>query len=62
MHRSQRMGEAGVGGPGKGQLSKSELLDVAQALEERVVDDRLLVLAGGNRAMDGIADSHCHTA
>jgi hypothetical protein len=47
-----------VGGPWKGQVSKSKLLDLSQPLVKRAVDDRLFVIADWDGSMDWVSNSH----
>ncbi len=57
-HRAQPVRVAGVGRAGEGEVGEAELLDVAQPLVLRAVDERLLVGRDLDRAVDGIADVH----
>src|ERR1700738_110407 len=57
-HRAQPVRVAGVRRAGKGEVCEAELLDVAQPLVLRAVDQRLLVGRDLDRAVDGIADVH----
>jgi hypothetical protein len=58
MHRAQRVGVPGVGGPREREVPEAELPDVTEPLVEAAVDDRLLVVRDRDGAVDRISDSH----
>ena len=56
VHRAKRMAVARVRSAGEREVREAELFDVAQPLEERVIDELDLADAHRKRAVDRIAD------
>ena len=56
VHRAEAVAVPGVGGPRVGEVGEAQLLDVAQALEHRVVDELDLTRGHTDRAVDRISD------
>ena len=57
-HRADAVPVAVVRGAGEGELGEAELPDVAQPLEERMVDDRALAGAHLDGTVDRVPDLH----
>ena len=57
-HGSDRMGIAAVGGAGEGEFCEAELLDAAQPLHLRAVDEPALLRGDLDGPVNGIPDVH----
>src|SRR6266849_1980508 len=58
VHCSHGMRVARVSGSWKGEVSKPKLLDLSQPLVERTIDDRLVLVADRDGAMERVSNSH----